>query len=963
LNGASGAGNSTATQEINIPKAGVWRIWVRYMVHSAYRGPFQVDILSGEKVLFSHAFDVDYNPDTPSWNYRWDSFDADLTPGKYTLRLSKYQNKNCSGYTRNIDCFLLTTDLEQKPDYVPFGPQTWMKVTLGTGYAHPVQIHIFADHYRSPWYAHYAISKDGVENALNPTRKEALLSDGESTGWVNISRMIYQDSGAHLVMYPAYSYNSYNDRSSPLGKPPRFNATIQFANRSSDAAVVKTFTVDYSPSTMHIVMPPNLDTPDNIARLRSDKDFAEEYGKIADNFNWPKAGKNPVKFPFFVTATLDPDTMDAGVVDRALKTLSQFGFNGIASSSAFEKYGFHYKYIGGAGWYTKGSYSAPDLEKIQKSADALYQSQIAAGIAPQDIAFAMVMDEPAGEPLTKIAKDAASIEGFRNWLKGLNLTPQDLLVNSWDDVKIVTDADKSTFPALYYYSEKYRTIALGNFLAIQKKQLHDHWKSTFPVLTNFSDGAVYYANFYGQGVDYFTLLHDTDQNAIWSEDWSNGSSTYQDATYNVELMRAAARKNGQTIGQYLIAYAGRKGYDIRLKAVSEAARGVKIFKSYSYGPFWAQHEPSAWQKNTSIWSDQAAAVREIGAVEDYLLPAMPKKAQVAILYSSASDIWNQKNLVYGFERMNTWLALTHAQIPVDVMGEDEVAGGFLNGYKVCYLSDPNITRAAAIKLRDWVQAGGTLIMTAGAGEFDEYNRPLDVLNQLLSYQRTPVKTFQNYNSSGYYLTTLLPKDTVTAGNTTIDVLGVKQTFDGVGNQVEIKSTFADGSPAEIRGAAGKGVVLCKGYLPAIDYMRKTLITNNGVRALSKTLNDNNGIPGPDDVLPLELNKKSSNPWQYPADIRNAIIAPVQTANVDLPITCNIPLVDAVYMTSAKGIVIPLANYTLQPIKEMTLDIEVDKPFHEVRSVYQGVLKYEKIGNNKIRVHLPLDCTDFVTIEY
>jgi len=855
---------------------------------------------------------------------------------------------------------LLTLPACAQQQTVP-DPQIWMKITLGNGYEKPVQIHIFADHYRAPWYAHYALTKGHVDKGLRPSKDhmQDKLVNGESTGWLNISEMVYPDSGkrlnggAHLIIYPAYSYADH---------AKTFSATIQFANKPSDGAVVKTFKVNYSPSTMHIVVPPNLDSKDNIARLYSDMDFANASGAIADKYDWPITGKKPEKFPFFVSSGIDPETMDATVVSRELKTLSYFGFNGISDETYFDKFGYNHKNIGNVGWYMNGSYSAPDLDKIRKNADAAYQSQIAAGIKPQDIAFAMVMDEPTGEPLTKIANDQASIDGFRAWTKSLNLTPQDLLVNSWDDVKLVTDTDKDKLPALYYYSEKYRTIALGNFIAIQKKELQDHWKSTFPVVANFSDGAVYYANFYGQGVDYFTLLRGTDQNAIWSEDWSNGASTYQDATYNVALMAAAARDKSQTLGQYLIAYAGRKGYDIRLKAVSEVARGVKILKSFHYGPTWATHEGSPWQKTPQMWGDQARAVREIGAVEDDLLPAMPQKAQVAILYSSASDVWNQDNLAYGFERMNTWLALTHAQIPVDIVGEDDVSNGDLTGYKVCYLSDPNITRAAAIKLAVWVQAGGTLIMTAGAGEKDEYNRPLDTLDKLLDYKRNAVETLQKFHASGRYLSTLIPKDTVKTNTGNIDVLSVKQTFGNVQPGV-IKSTFTDGSPAEIKSAAGKGFVICEGYLPAIDYMRKALIAKGDIEKKATDITDNNGIPGAEDVEPLKLNEKSYNPWQYPADIRNAIIAPVQVANVETPIKCNVPLVDAVYMTGGKNLLIPLANYTLQPIKEMTLEITVDKPVREVKSVYQGNIKFDKIGNNKIRIHLPLDCTDFVTVEY
>jgi hypothetical protein len=956
LNGADGDVKSTATQKVQIPRAGTWRIWVRYMAHERFRGPFEMDVSFGENVVATHAFDVADLPRAEDWDYRWESFDAELpASGEYSLRLRKYQNKNASGYARNVDAVLLTQDLQQKPDHIPFGPQTWMKVTLGDGYEKPVQIHIFADHYRSPWYDHFAVSKDGMEDGLNPKRKEALLSNGETTGWVNISRTIYQDSGAHLLLYPAFRYGD---------NAPRFKATIEFSAKPNDDAVVKKFDVDYAPSTIHIVVPPNLNSKENIARLRSDKEFAAEYGKIADNLDWPKIGKVPKQFPFFVSASLDPDTLDTGVLQRELKTLSFFGFNGIGSHPAFEKSGFPHKEIGGVGWFMKGSYSAPETERMRTRAAGLYKKQIEDGIAANQIDYAMVMDEPTGEPAAKLAADAASIEGFRAWLKTKNLTPQDLLVASWDEVKPVPETQRDKFPALHFYTQKYRTIALGNFLTIQKQLLKENWKTDFPVVANFSDGAIYYGNFYGQGVDYFTLLHETNQNAIWSEDWSNGAATYQDAAFNVELMRAAARKNGQWLGHHLIAYAGRTGTDVRLKAVSEVARGVRAFESFAYGPVWATHEGSPWQKNVSLWKDHASVVREIGAVEDWLMRAKPQPAQVALLYSSASDTWNTgQNLASGFDRMHTWLALTHAQIPVDVVHENEVADGFLKNYKFAYCSDPNLTRASAEKLRDWVQAGGTLILAAGAGQRDEFNRPLATLDALLPFKREAVKTLQAHLSSGRSLAGLEAKDTVSEGTAKIEVLSQKQTFENLPpNGVTIEAKFADGSPASVKSAVGKGAIICRGYFPALAYIRGALLAKNGVQDRAQELNENNGVPGPDDVLPIQINEKSYNPWQYPAAVRDAILQPVRDAKVSAPISCSVPLVDAVYMNAPQGVLIPLANYTLQPIPKMTLEIAVEKPVREVRSVHAGVLPFEKIGDKKIRVSLPLDCTDFLTIQ-
>src|SRR2546423_12640706 len=100
-----------------------------------------------------------------------------------------------------------------------------------------------------------------------------------------------------------------------------------------------------------------------------------------------------------------------------------------------------------------------------------------------------------------------------------------------------------------------------------------------------------------------------------------------------------------------------------------------------------------------MWRAHAELAREIGAAEDLLVPAMLAPAEVAILYSSAADVWTAKgNLAYGFDRMHTWLALAHAQVPVDIVSEASVAAGGLAKYKVCYLSGPNLTRAAADQL-------------------------------------------------------------------------------------------------------------------------------------------------------------------------------------------------------------------------------------------------------------------------
>ena len=107
-------------------------------------------------------------------------------------------------------------------------------------------------------------------------------------------------------------------------------------------------------------------------------------------------------------------------------------------------------------------------------------------------------------------------------------------------------------------------------------------------------------------------------------------------------------------------------------------------------------------------------------------------------------------------------------------------------------------------------------------------------------------------------------------------------------------------------------------------MRKALVARGGLAKRDAELKATNGVPGPDDVVAFESAGKSDNPWEYPAEAREAMLAPARAAKLTPPILCSVPLIDAIYMTAPGGIVIPLANYTLQPIPEMTLEIALEK---------------------------------------
>ncbi|WAC20493.1 hypothetical protein OVA24_03760 [Luteolibacter sp. SL250] len=921
LGGNPGAPEAVAT--VPVKDAGRYHVWVRYLSRADRRAPFRLDLSAAGRVIGGEVFDESHDSSTPKDELGWKSFAVDLPEGDVTLKLVRHPSKDGAPSMRLIDCVLLTMDPAAKPNHLHYGAQTYVRVTLGEGYDKPAYIHIFADHYRAPWYAHWSLGKDGAVAATS-VKKESMLVSGQATPWCNITPTIYQDSGAMLYFTSRHGYTD---------TAPHLKATIEFATSPEESAVVRRYEIDNAPGSMGIYVPPNLETEENRTLLKRDIDLAIGIGEKADRHPWPQHGRKAVKFPLLVTAPMEPYGIggpDRRVRERELKTLDYFGFNG------------PHTHIRGAWFYKDRSYCSPDLDKIRtefRKAAATFKEK---GKNAADILFCELMDEPTGQPLELAATLPSYTEAFRAWLRGKGLSPADLLVTDWEKVNIILPERRDEFPALYYYSQLFRTRALADFMAVQGKIAKEAYGADFPVLANLSDGAIYGANFCLQGVNYFEMLDSDDQNAIWGEDWANGASSYQCAMFNVDLMRAAARERGQKIAHHLIAHSRRKPWDVKLKGTGGVARGVKILNNFCYGPLWGSHEGGPWfrshlwQAQPDTWTAYAALSREIGAVEDLLLPAMPAPAEVALLYGSSSDVWSAgESSAHGFERMHTWMALTHAQVPVDVLEERQIERGMLDGYKVCYLAGPNLTRAAAIRLKEWVRAGGALFLSAGAASRDEFNRPMDILEEVLPAVRGEPSETQVFRSSGRYLDTLRPTDTVRWGGGQAEVLCVKQSLSAKAG-AEISATFQDGTPAMVSGGR---VTVC-GFLPALSYIKTALDCRKEAEKA--------GHP---------LTERSYNPWEFPPALRELIVRPA--ASVRCPVECSHALVDAVFMPGERGVVVPLSNYTLEPIPELTLGIVSPEKVKAVESAVHGKLSFHQ--GERVEVKMPLGNNDFLML--
>ncbi len=944
----SAGGQGEAHAPVTVPAAGAYRLWVRYTASSiggpgpGARGPIRVALRQAGAEVAAATFDGQEPEPALSGpiEYRWGSLPATLAAGPAEILLTKAAPIACTGYTRKVDCFVLAADAGYRPNVTDWAPRAWMRVTLGAAHKEPVYIHCFADHFRAPWYQHFSFSKAGAEQRVAPAKgKSVYLVGGESTPWCEITPALHEDRGAILNLRAAekYSYAEWY---------PHFDATIEFATRPDAAAVVRRVERRGLGAGISIVLPGVL-TEKSAGQIRVDHECAAAARERAKALAMPAFGRRPARFPFFVRPSLEPRLHSPEVVAAELDLLAAIGFSGLPATLAEQGKARGFAFLEGHGqaWQMKeGLYVQPEMEKIE----ARIRENVAKSPAPPW--FLMLMDEPTGPSLADVTTKEPYRQAFTEWL-----------TKQGEDPGIVEDDSKieSRKSKIHYWRQRYRTAALAGYLKLETDANARLWPEVPLTTVNFSDGATYAGNFYAQGVNYFDVFESGALTLAWSEDWTNLGSTFQMCGYNVELLRAATRKRGQPIGMYVITSYGRTPLDTKLKAYTSIARDARALYSFAYGPSYAGHEP-CWSDRTDLYRPLAELMREIGGAEDLLMDARRPRSPVAMLYSVSSDIWTAETTnTYGMEREHVYLALTHAQIPVDFLSEEHAAAGDLAGRHVLYLTGPNLSRPAAASIQQWVQQGGTLVLSAGAAQRDEFNEPIGPLSPIGPLpQSRRVEEFAAFRGPGRQVSLLKPRGEVVWGRERLDVLSVQEALAPAGG--EALATFADGSPAVVVRRVGKGRVVHFGFLPGLSYVRKALVARDGSTVPASPLADDYRVALGEDTAPQKMTDLSYNPWEYPAGERDLIALPVRQAGVTPNVALDTPVVEAFLLEGKAGAVLPLANYTLRPLASLGVRLRVSRPVARVESVRRGPLAFtQKAG--EVAFRLPLRDTDFVKV--
>jgi hypothetical protein len=232
--------------------------------------------------------------------------------------------------------------------------------------------------------------------------------------------------------------------------------------------------------------------------------------------------------------------------------------------------------------------------------------------------------------------------------------------------------------------------------------------------------------------------------------------------------------------------------------------------------------------NPETYRTVLRSFRELGQFEDIIQSGRNRPAKTAMWFSETADIWGDNHGSFAAGKRTLYTMILHRGHQLDFV----IEGDALKDYKQLYLTDRHVSQAASRAIVDWVNAGGQLIATAGAGMFDEMNRPNTMLRKLFGIKAItliapegkaiemikqdlpfaePIDSFEYPNLSKEKPSKMMP------------VFSVRCKIE-LTDQSGIRMNFKDGTPAIFKHQpkGGKGEVLYSAYLPGLSYFHTAI---------------------------------------------------------------------------------------------------------------------------------------------
>ena len=526
---------------------------------------------------------------------------------------------------------------------------------------------------------------------------------------------------------------------------------------------------------------------------------------------------------------------------------------------------------------------------------------------------------------------------FRNYLKSQKVSLEDLGKKSWDEVtpynvwlpattaskggKAAPSTGMAPIPdnpgdALrYYYTYRMMSHANGQVFPEAARKFKESNISLYAM-----QGPT--PSWNGASLDWHEFYDLKPNTAFVFETSNRDARTWQWESYLADIGRGIASRHDMVMGCLVKPHRGA----VAQRMLTVIGRGTKALEWYTYGPDYSKGD--SFSQSPELLEQVARAARFLGLAEPLLYGAkFLKQPEVAFVSPRSSEIWSRATdtSLTTFENAKwVYLALMHANIPIDILSEQQLAEGKLEKYKVIYIPGTHLRRDAGKAVRDWVRSGGTVFTDAFGLARDEANQKVPEMNEMLGLGDRSLKTWGSVEQ--YRATDLKPLVEVAT-----PLMEAEFGWENVKLQArvgreplnvktaEVLATFADGKPAVVRNRFGKGEAIVAGVWTGITYSAK-------VRR-----NDFNMQTDFDPVL------------------RKLIVAPAIDHKVYRPAIADNPLLETIALSKEGRRSVSLVNWSyhrpagdtgkgsLQTIENLRVDLSAMAPIKSVRSIVHGPL--------------------------
>lgn len=676
---------------------------------------------------------------------------------------------------------------------------------------------------------------------------------------------------------------------------------IQISSKDDESGIFKTIRTQEKGSIVSISMPPDYyDKPEGIMTVRQE---SEKHLKMAQSLDLSQENL-PKKFSFYTGASgYGSLYKDIEIWKNELKALRTLGINGTSYPGNQQEYEV-YKELGFDRFISYNPGNVNQAKNEKSLSDQAFSK----------IQAVVLADEPGNYGIYQL--DKLPVENFHRFLESNKLKPKDLNAKDWSDIKPFTDKkeiEKIEFNwgpkygeaarKVYYWTHRYTQQLTIDYFKNMTDALEKEYNPGVMTFVNYTDHPLILGGVMLPGSpDWFEMGLKRATTLMWTEDWmyggirSWGNGLYQRLGFLCDILRNAASKHNQPLGFYNT-MDSEDG--IRMKGFIVIGHGVKIIDYFYYGPTYSATE-NYWSDSISQYKGVAKVIRDIGKAEEFVYPGKPVNRQVAIIYSTTAEIWDQDG-AKGHEKQYLHIALAQEMYGADVIDETLVVEKDLSRYKVIYLMDRHLPVEAQKKLKTFVENGGTLVLFPFAAERDEYNGKVDIITSLIGIEpkASETKEPETLKLSLNPATGLDFEDEVYITFRKAEISG---SIKG-----QIIGKFSDGNPAILLNRIKKGMVFYYTFMPGHNFFNQI----------------------------KELNKEGYV-CNFPQRARQLICLPCIVAKVEKPVEISQGIFETNLLESDKGLALVMVNLERKPIEKLDIKVRLD-----------GIKQIESIENGKI----------------